>query len=41
VAGPLSRGGHVLVGFVSAVIVLWIDWYLVHWLWRRRIFIRI
>jgi predicted acyltransferase len=41
VAGPLSRGGHVLVGFVSAVIVLWIDWYLVHWLWRRRIFVRI
>jgi predicted acyltransferase len=33
--------GSVLVGFVTALIVLWMDWYIVHWLFRRRIFIRI
>jgi predicted acyltransferase len=39
--GFLGRGGEVLVGFVTALVVLWMDWYLVHWLFRRRIFIRI
>jgi len=31
----------VLVGFVTALVVLWMDWYIVNWLFRRRIFIRI
>jgi predicted acyltransferase len=33
--------GDVLVGFVTALVVLWMDWYIVNWLFRRRIFIRI
>jgi predicted acyltransferase len=33
--------GPVVVGFVTALIVLWMDWYIVNWLFRRRIFIRI
>jgi predicted acyltransferase len=33
--------GNVLVGFVTALIVLWMDWSIVHWLFKRRIFIRI
>jgi hypothetical protein len=37
----LGWSGHVFVGFVTAATVLWMDWYLVHWLFRRRIFIRI
>ena len=39
--GVLGWGGEVLVGFVTALVVLWMDWYIVHWLFRRRIFIRI
>ena len=39
--GLLSWGGEVLVGFVTALVVLWIDWYMVNWLFKRRIFIRI
>jgi predicted acyltransferase len=39
--GLLSWRGEVLVGFVTALVVLWMDWYIVHWLFRRRIFIRI
>jgi len=39
--GLLGWGGEVLVGFVTALVVLWMDWYVVHWLFRRRIFIRI
>jgi len=43
---PFTEGmarwtGEVLVGFGTAVIVLWMDWYIVDWLFRRRIFIRI
>jgi predicted acyltransferase len=33
--------GTVLVGFITASVVLWMDWYIVRWLFRRRIFIRI
>jgi hypothetical protein len=33
--------GSVLVGFVTALVVLWMDWYIENWLFRRRIFIRI
>ncbi|KPK06211.1 MAG: hypothetical protein AMS20_05125 [Gemmatimonas sp. SG8_28] len=40
-SGILGWTGDVLVGFATAVVVLVMDWYLVHWLWRRRIFIRI
>jgi predicted acyltransferase len=39
--GTLGWGGEVLVGFATAVVVLAMDWYLVHWLFKRRIFIRI
>ena len=39
--GFLGWTGEVLVGFVTALIVLWMDWYIVHWLFKRRIFIRI
>jgi len=39
--GFLGWSGHVFVGFLTAVIVLWMDWYLVNWLYKRRIFIRI
>jgi len=39
--GTLHWGGEALVGFVTALIVLWMDWYMVHWLFKRRIFIRI
>ena len=39
--GIEGLAGRVLVGFVTALIVLWMDWYIVHWLFRRRIFIRI
>jgi len=37
----LGWGGHVLVGFFTALVVLWMDWYLVNWLFKRRIFLRI
>jgi predicted acyltransferase len=40
-SGVLGWGGQVLVGFATAVGVLVLDWYLVHWLFKRRIFIRI
>lgn len=39
--GFLGWTGDVLVGFVTALIVLWMDWYIVNWLFKRRIFIRI
>jgi predicted acyltransferase len=39
--GIARWAGEVLVGFVTALIVLWMDWYIVHWLFKRRIFIRI
>ncbi|NIM47673.1 MAG: DUF5009 domain-containing protein [Gemmatimonadales bacterium] len=39
--GFLGWGGEVLVGFLTALVVLWMDWYIVNWLFRRRIFIRI
>jgi predicted acyltransferase len=39
--GLVSWRGEVLVGFVTALVVLWMDWYIVHWLFKRRIFIRI
>ena len=39
--GALRWAGEVLVGVVTALIVLWMDWYIVNWLFKRRIFIRI
>ena len=39
--GFLAWGGRVFVEFITAAIVLWMDWFLVHWLAERRIFIRI
>jgi len=39
--GLLGWSGGVLVGFATALVVLWMDWYLVHWLFRRRIFLKI
>ncbi len=39
--GFLGWTGEVLVGFITALIVLWMDWYIVNWLFRRRIFIKI
>jgi predicted acyltransferase len=40
-AGLERWAGTVLMGFVTALVVLWMDWYIVHWLFKRRIFIRI
>jgi len=39
--GVLGWAGAVLTGFVTALCVLWMDWYIVNWLFRRRIFLRI
>lgn len=39
--GFLSALGNVWVVFLTAVIVLWMDWYIVHWLRKKHIFIRI
>ncbi len=39
--GFLFWGGKVFVEFTTAAIVLWMDWYLVHWLAERKILIRI
>ena len=39
--GFLFWGGDVFVAFITAAIVLWMDWYLVDWLYERKIFIRI
>jgi predicted acyltransferase len=39
--GILGWTGTVLLGFITASIVLWMNWYMVNWLFRRRIFIRI
>jgi predicted acyltransferase len=39
--GFLFWGGDVFVAFITAGIVLWMDWYLVNWLYERKIFIRI
>jgi predicted acyltransferase len=39
--GFLGWTGEVLVGFITALLVLWMDWYIVNWLFRRRIFIKI
>jgi predicted acyltransferase len=39
--GLLSGGGDTFQALVTAAVVLWMDWYLVNWLYGRRIFIRI
>jgi predicted acyltransferase len=40
-SGMEGWAGTVLVGFLTALVVLWMDWYIENWLFRRRIFIRI
>ncbi|UCF35445.1 MAG: DUF5009 domain-containing protein [Acidobacteriota bacterium] len=39
--GFLFWMGEVWVGFITAAVVLWMDWYLVNWMFKRKIFIRI
>ena len=39
--GMLGWSGEVAVGIVTALVVLSMDWYVVHWLFKRKIFIRI
>jgi len=39
--GFLAWGGPVFVEFTTAAVVLWMDWYLVNWLYKQRIFIRL
>jgi predicted acyltransferase len=41
VAGVLGGSGPYMVALTTALAVLWIDWYIVNWLHRHRIYIRL